>query len=159
MQLSQCLHSSFSWIMTILPFINLYLSSIFLPFFCWSQVCVEVGVKTFSFWISHFPVVRLRRLRRRPFDQKLFIRSVCARVVFVLLAPLCTFHLLLFFFVAVFFFFTFCAVCAHTRPHALLSVTPAFNHQSGPTPRTDGRTDGSAVPLCGRRPSQSRFPR
>lgn len=109
----------FSWITTILPFQN-FIFHPFFPalFFCWSQVCVEIGVKTFSFWISHFPVVRLRRLRRRPFDQELFIHSV--RVVFVLLAPLCAFHLFVFS-GAVLLFFPLSAQSVRTRGRTLPS--------------------------------------
>lgn len=99
------------------------------------------------FWISHF---RRLGLRRRFFDQELFIHSVC--VVFVLLAPLCTFHLLFWCMFVFVLCFTFCAACAHTAARSSSSLTPAFNHQSETTPRTDGwlgETLPRSLAVCG----------
>lgn len=104
----------------------------------------------FWFWISHF---RQRGLCSRFFDQKLFIRSVC--VVFVLLPPLCTFHLLFWCMFVFVLCFTVCAVCAHTQPHALPlpSLPPLIISQC----RYHGRTDGwlaetlpRSTAVCGR---------
>lgn len=56
-----------------------------------------------------------------------------------------------------FMFYCLRSLCAHTAARSSSSLSPAFNHQSVPTPRTDGRVVGRDAPtlprstaVCGR---------
>lgn len=119
----------------------------FSALYCWSQVCVEVSVKTFGFGF-------LISVRRAFTGVSLIKSCLFAPCVLCLCCWHHCAHFIFFFDVCFYLLFVLLSaqpVC--TQPHALLSVTPAFNHKSGLTPRTDGwsaETLPRSLAACGR---------